>query len=66
MHTDYNNDGCLDILVLRGGWEVPPRKSLLRNNCNGTFTDVTAASGLASRNEHANRRLVEIRQRRIP
>ena len=33
--------------VLRGGWEVAQRKSLLRNNCNGTFTDVTAASGLA-------------------
>ena len=33
--------------MLRGGWEVPQRKSLLRNNCDGTFTDVTAASGLA-------------------
>jgi FG-GAP-like repeat/ASPIC and UnbV/PPIC-type PPIASE domain len=44
--ADYNNDGCMDILVLRGGWEFPVRKSLLRNNCNGTFTDVTATSGL--------------------
>jgi tetratricopeptide (TPR) repeat protein len=43
---DYNNDGCVDILVLRGGWEFPQRKSLLRNNCNGTFTDVTVESGL--------------------
>ena len=43
---DYNNDGCMDILVLRGGWEFPQRKSLLRNNCDGTFTDVTDASGL--------------------
>lgn len=47
IQTDYNNDGCLDILVLRGAWEFPQRKSLLRNNCNGTFTDVTKASGLA-------------------
>jgi len=47
IQTDYNNDRCKDILVLRGGWEVPQRKSLLRNNCDGTFTDVTAASGLA-------------------
>lgn len=47
MQADYNNDGCKDILVLRGGWEVPQRNSLLRNNCDGTFTDVTAASGLA-------------------
>ncbi len=44
--ADYNNDGCLDILVLRGGWEVPQRKSLLRNNCDGTFTDVTREAGL--------------------
>jgi tetratricopeptide (TPR) repeat protein len=47
IQADYNNDGCLDILVLRGAWEIAQRKSLLRNNCDGTFTDVTAASGLA-------------------
>lgn len=46
VEADYNNDGCMDVLVLRGGWEFPMRKSLLRNNCNGTFTDVTDASGL--------------------
>src|SRR5262245_59319237 len=47
VQTDFNNDGCKDIFVLRGGWETPQRNSLLRNNCDGTFTDVTAASGLA-------------------
>ena len=47
IQTDYNNDSCKDIFVLRGGWELPQRNSLLRNNCDGTFTDVTAASGLA-------------------
>jgi tetratricopeptide (TPR) repeat protein len=46
VEADYNDDGCMDILVLRGGWEFAQRKSLLRNNCNGTFTDVTDASGL--------------------
>jgi tetratricopeptide (TPR) repeat protein len=46
IQTDYNNDGCLDIPVLRGGWETALRKSLLRNNCNGTFTDVTQEAGL--------------------
>jgi tetratricopeptide (TPR) repeat protein len=46
VQADYNNDGCTDIMVLRGGWEFPMRKSLLRNNCNGTFTDVTRESGL--------------------
>jgi hypothetical protein len=46
IQTDFNNDGCKDILILRGGWEWARRKSLLRNNCDGTFTDVTAGSGL--------------------
>jgi hypothetical protein len=47
LQADYDNDGRLDILVLRGGWETPQRKSLLHNNGDGTFTDVTIASGLA-------------------
>ena len=50
VQADYNNDGCTDLLVLRGAWQpqnVAQRKSLLRNNCNGTFTDVTKESGLA-------------------
>ena len=50
VQADYNNDGCTDILVLRGAWQpnnVAQRKSLLRNNCDGTFTDVTEKSGLA-------------------
>jgi tetratricopeptide (TPR) repeat protein len=47
LQADFDNNGCLDILLLRGGWEMAQRKSLLRNNCDGTFTDVTAASGLA-------------------
>lgn len=49
--TDYNNDGFKDIFVLRGGWKGKFGKnpnSLLRNNGNGTFTDVTKASGLLS------------------
>jgi hypothetical protein len=46
--TDYNNDGCIDFFIMRGGWEFPQRQSLLRNNCNGTFTDVTEEAGLAN------------------
>ena len=46
VQADYNNDSCTDILVLRGGWEFGMRKSLLKNGCNGTFSDVTGASGL--------------------
>jgi hypothetical protein len=47
VQGDYNNDGFLDIFVCRGGWfPYPMRPSLLRNNGNGTFTDVTRAAGL--------------------
>jgi hypothetical protein len=45
-HADYDNDGDLDVLLLRGGWEYPMRLSLLRNDGLGGFTDVTAAAGL--------------------
>jgi tetratricopeptide (TPR) repeat protein len=48
IQADYNNDGCLDFLLLRGGWEFPMRRSLMRNNCDGTFTDVTDQSGLGT------------------
>ncbi len=51
MQTDYNNDGFKDIFVLRGGWKGEFGKnpnSLLRNNGDGTFTDVTKKSGLLS------------------
>jgi hypothetical protein len=47
IQADYNNDGCTDILVTRGGWQLPMRMSLLKNNCNGTFTDVTREAGLS-------------------
>ena len=46
--TDYDNDGRIDLFVMRGGWEFPMRNSLLHNNRDGTFTDVTRASGLSS------------------
>jgi hypothetical protein len=46
IQADYNNDGCMDILVLRGGWQFPMPLSLLQNNCDGTFTDVTQKAGL--------------------
>ncbi len=51
VNADYDNDGDVDILVLRGAWlgeagKYP--KSLLRNRGDGTFEDVTFASGLLS------------------
>lgn len=45
--ADYNNDGWLDLYVLRGGWDVPMRNSLLKNNGDGTFSDVTEEANLA-------------------
>jgi hypothetical protein len=44
-HADFDNDGALDILMLRGAWEVPRRMSLLRNR-GGAFEDVTLSAGL--------------------
>lgn len=49
IHADYNNDGHPDILVLRGAWFknhgcIP--NSLLRNNGDGTFEDVTWEAGI--------------------
>lgn len=41
--ADYDQDGWTDLLILR--WKRPVL--LLRNNGNGTFADMTAASNLA-------------------
>jgi hypothetical protein len=45
--ADIDNDGDLDVLLLRGAWEIPLRLSLLRNRGDGKFDDVTFAAGLA-------------------
>ena len=49
LQGDYDNDDDVDILVLRGAWLEATGKhpnSLLRNNGDGTFTDVTFDAGL--------------------
>lgn len=47
VQADHDNDGDVDVLILRGGWMPEPQpNSLLRNDGDGTFTDVTAEAGL--------------------
>lgn len=51
IHADYNNNGYKDVLVLRGAWMQSDGNypnSLLRNNGDGTFDDVTVEAGLLS------------------
>lgn len=49
---DFDNDGFLDVFLVQSGAVVPQQNyarshcALFRNNRNGTFTDVTANSGL--------------------
>jgi len=48
-HTDYNNDGFIDFIILRGAWletQGALPNSMIRNNGDGTFTDVTIETGL--------------------
>jgi hypothetical protein len=47
VQTDYNNDGLMDVYIPRGAWlPIAIRPSLLRNDGDGTFTDVTREAGL--------------------
>lgn len=52
---DYDNDGWLDIYLVNGstsdamaGKAPSPHAALFHNNHDGTFTDVTAAAGVAN------------------
>jgi hypothetical protein len=50
LQVDYDNDGRLDLFVMRGGWETAIRNSLLRNRPTADggvrFEDVTMKAGL--------------------
>jgi len=44
---DFDNDGWKDLFIVNGGlvWLIPQQSSLLRNNSDGTFTDVSLQAG---------------------
>lgn len=51
IQADFNNDGNLDFYVIRGAWsgfdwmgQLP--NSLLQNNGDGTFSDITIMAGM--------------------
>ena len=52
LQGDYDNDGHVDVLVLRGAWNFhrgQQPNSLLRNRGDGSFVDVTFEAGLGER-----------------
>lgn len=54
VHADHDDDGDVDVLVLRGGWWFEHGRlpcSLLRNRGDGFFDDVTLDVGLGERRE---------------
>ena len=47
---DYNRDGCIDLfvgqMILQGGGDPANTDTLYKNNCDGSFSDVTVQSGV--------------------
>ncbi len=48
--VDYDRDSCIDLfvgnMVFDGGGNPANANQLYKNNCNGTFTDVSATTGI--------------------
>lgn len=55
IQADYDNDGDADVFMMRGAWRQKEGRipnSLIRNNGDGTFTDVSFAAGIADDQTH--------------
>jgi len=54
---DFDNDGWKDLFIVNGGlhWLIPMEDSLLHNNGNGTFTDISDESGSYFRTKKVGR-----------
>lgn len=47
VQSDFDNDGFMDVYITRGAWmNHPVRPTLLKNNGDGTFSDVTEQARL--------------------
>ena len=54
---DFDNDGWKDLFIVNGGlsWLIPMESTLLRNNGNRTFTDVSTQVGSFFEQRHVSR-----------
>ena len=54
---DFDNDGWRDLFIVNGGlsWLIPMEDTLLRNNGNGKFADVSNAAGAFFKTRHVSR-----------
>ena len=54
---DFDNDGWKDLFIVNGGlvWLIPMQGSLLRNNGDGTFNDVSLQAGAFFQKQNVSR-----------
>jgi len=54
---DFDNDGWKDLFIVNGGltWLIPMESTLLRNNGNKTFSDVSTRAGIFFEKRYVSR-----------